>query len=127
MKKVQMKHAQDITIILFSGQSFTFANGEPVDIPEVLVEELMKQGAGPVVTTELPVTKVASPKPTSAESRRKQIVDAVIMVVSENESSKLDSAGKPRVAAVSEAAGFKVNMDERDKAYATYLELGDDA
>ncbi|MDQ8046831.1 MAG: hypothetical protein REI11_19665 [Patulibacter sp.] len=99
------------------GHAVGFKKGVATHVPPSMYEEV--QAAGAIPEDELPEPTSKSPELTS-EDRKLLLQAALEDIVKRNDSKDFTAGGMPHVKVVSEKAGFSVDADERDAAWAAF-------
>lgn len=114
---VKMIHLQNITMVFASGHSVRFEKRQPVVVPAICVREAMARGAAPADEADLPRVEeeiaVKTNGPTG-DARRDKIVEAMRMLRDANDPESFDANSRPKVGALKDLLGFRVDGAERD-------------
>jgi hypothetical protein len=116
MKKMVLN--RNLTHASTLGHTIRFVKDQPVDVPLVMLSEVMAFGAMPV-DGEVPFAEEAPKKyiPQSPAEREPLIRKALEALVAENAPGTFTTAGIPHVKAISTMVGFEVLSKERDKVW----------
>ena len=128
----QMVLNRDHTLISTLGHIITFKKGQPVGVPYALIGAARDIGATSVDDDiqkfeegKLEVEKqVEAEKQLVAgdpEYRKKKLFAAFAQIIAEKTTENFDALNKPHAATVSKLAGFRVEVAERNEAWAEYL------
>lgn len=100
------------------GHSVRFAKGEPTPVPNIIVRECVALGAerydGKPAIEEDSAKEAA---PLHAEDRMEAVLAAIERVIERNERDDFTGTGLPKVAALSDEAGFKVDKTELNRVW----------
>jgi hypothetical protein len=103
------------------GYVFDFKKGQPQEVPERVVDDLMAMGAAPVQpegSLEKPDPIAPSPVPKAgAPARHNKLVEVCKALAKMNDREDFTAAGVPRVGRVKDLAGFSVDKNEVFEAW----------
>ena len=127
---VMMKLNRDFSVASTLGHIITFKKGVPMPVPGVMVRSCAQVGAERVdgkdaLTPEVTETPT---QPVDPGERLDDVGDAVKKLAEENDTSNFTASGSPKVQAVSDTVGYKVDRTEVQRAWKEYkVSLVDDA
>lgn len=116
---VKMVMGRNFILRTTLGHSIRFVKDQPVNVPAVIEETAAQYGAARVDGEESfkePEKKPA--QPVDPAKRMKDVRAAIEKIVEKNKSTDFTAGGTPKVAAVSNIAGYKVDQTEVAKAWA---------
>lgn len=105
-----------------AAQAIRFVKGQPQDVPQSMVQEVLDRGILPVEDSGEPIVAgetelVADPilkkmAPEDGDERRRRIVEVLAAIVKRNDSKEFTSGGMPAAGAVSMVLGWRVDSKE---------------
>lgn len=116
---VKMVMNRDYILRTNLGHSVRFIKDEPVNVPLIIEETAAQYGA--VRVDGQPAFKQEEAKPAQPVDPAKRMIDvraAIDKIVEKNKSTDFTAGGTPKVAAVSQVAGYKIDQVEVAKAWA---------
>jgi len=101
----------------YAGPSGTCQPGKIINLPEKEAKSLISGGYALSVAAKVKPTPDSDPPDGDPGDREAEILDAVDILVDENDKSKLIASGAPSVEALEDLLGYDITSAERDTAY----------
>ena len=115
---VKMVMGRDFVLRTTLGHSVRFKKDEPVNVPLIIEETAAQYGAIRVDGQESFKEPEERPaQPVDPAKRMKDVRAAIEKLVEKNKATDFTAGGTPKVAAVSKAAGYKIDQVEVARAW----------
>lgn len=119
MKRSKLVLNRSYTLISTKGYAVRFEKGKPVHVPPPVYAEAIAIGAQPEDGSDPNVLddEVKDTAPTDSVERLAKVSEAIEKLVARNAREDFTAAGAPSVRAVSQEAGFRVDVREISAAW----------
>lgn len=108
------------------GLSIEFKKGEPTLVPKEMWPEVVAIGAIPEDEAGYEGERKVDAVPTDPEVRQQAIIGAFEKILSKNDREDFTSGGAPHMKTIAKIVGFSISANERDEAWLTFKQVGQD-